>query len=478
MSHLLKVYHTTILILLLHANLTITSKNPDKVSAGQPDLSTSPNIVLIVIDDIGYGDLNIYGNHIHETPNLDQLAKEGMLFTDFHTNAPVCSPTRAALMTGKYQQRSGVEHAIGFVKNEGMPLEMNTFPEMLSDAGYVNGIFGKWHLGHIELFGPNFQGFHESFVSNNTPDYHSHISRIGEYDWFKNHETVEESGYLTHLVTEHSVNFIFENKNQPFFLYIPHIAVHFPFQGPNDPPHRSEGNSYHGSSRFGPLPESQYRRAYKEMLEEVDRSVGSIVDALNESGIRENTFIFVTSDNGAYHWNGYNYPLRGQKGDLFEGGHRVPAIANWPGQIPGGTVSNEITMLMDLAPTIISIAGLTLLEEDTFDGVDFSPVLFKEQALEPRVLFWRFNNPYTETRSYAVREGDWKYVVYEDQRFLFNLALDITESNNLINHFPDRAVRLEKKYQQWLEDVKKDESVALENVKNTYKEWVQINDKK
>lgn len=261
MSLLLKSYLITLFALLINAFSAFTFQNPENERPDQKNRSISPNIILIIIDDIGFGDLGIYGNHVHETPHLDQLAKEGILFTDFHANAPVCSPTRAALMTGKYQQRSGVEHAIGFVKNEGMPLEMNTFTERLSDAGYVNGIFGKWHLGHIELFGPNFQGFHESFVSNNTPDYHSHISRVGEYDWFKNHEAVKETGYLTHLVTEHSVNFIFENKNEPFFLYVPHLAVHFPFQGPHDPPHRSEGNSYLGSSRFGPLPESQYRRA-------------------------------------------------------------------------------------------------------------------------------------------------------------------------------------------------------------------------
>jgi arylsulfatase A len=463
----------TFLVIGLSQQIAITEFNQ---ASGQ---STSPpNIVLIVIDDIGYGDLGIYGNKLHKTPNMDRLAVEGMIFTDFHTNGAVCSPTRAALMTGQYQQRSGVEHAIGFVKDEGMPLEKKTFAEMLSEAGYVNGIFGKWHLGHVELFGPNFQGFHESYVSNNTPDFHTHISRTGEYDWFKNHEVVHESGYLTHLVTEHSVNFIIENKNQPFFLYIPHVAVHFPFQGPDDPPHRTEGNNYHGTSRFGPLPESQYRRAYKEMLEEVDLSVGEVITALDELGLRGNTFIFVTSDNGAYHWNGYNYPFRGQKGDLFEGGHRVPAIANWPGKIQNGSISHEITMLMDLAPTIITIAGLGQPEEETFDGVDLSPVLFEEKGLEPRYLYWRFNNPYTNTASYAVRDESWKYIVHEDQKFLFNLNLDITESNNMINHFPKQASKLEKAYKEWLADIEPDEAVALEHVKNTFNKWKQGKEKR
>ena len=421
--------------------------NNEKSNTGSP-----PNFVLILVDDLGYGDLGIYGNSDHHTPHMDALAREGMLFTDFYANAPVCSPTRAALMTGQYQQRSGVEHAIGFTMEEGMPLEKVTIAELLQDAGYVSGVFGKWHIGHVTLFGPNDQGFMHSRVSNNTPDYHTHISRVGEYDWYKDHEVKEESGYLTDLVTEHSVRFIHDKKEQPFFLFISHIAVHFPFQGPNDPAHRTPGKIWH-HVRLGPLPESQYRRAYREMVESVDQSVGDVVSTLDELGLRENTLVFVTSDNGAYHWVGSNYPLRGQKGDLYEGGIRVPAFANWPGRIASGQISNVQATTMDLAPTFLSLACLSLANEQFFDGVDLKDVLFENADLPHRTLFWRFNNPYTDTRSYAVRDGGWKYLVFEDQRYLFQLDIDITESNNLLTRYPKEAERLEKAYRTWLDDV-------------------------
>lgn len=420
------------------------------------DFDTLPNFVLIVIDDIGYNDLGIYGNQIHQTPNIDRLAMEGMIFTDFHSNGAVCSPTRASIMTGQYQQRTNVEHAIGFTMEEGMPLEKLTIAELLGEVDYTSGVFGKWHLGHVSIFGPNDQGFEQSRASNNTPDYHTHVSRVGELDWFKNHEPFEESGYLTDLVTHHSVRFINEKKNQPFFLFISHIAAHFPFQGPEDPPHRTLGNIWH-DTKYGPLPESQYRRAYKDMIEAVDKSVGEVVQTLDELKLRENTLIFITSDNGAYSWVGSNYPYRGQKGNLFEGGHRVPAIANWPGRIPPKSFTNATTMTMDLAPTFASIAGAQFPKEerDAFDGVDLSPVLFEQKNIEDRILFWRFINPYVNSHAYAVRNAGWKYIVEDGKRFLFNLEMDQTESNNLVERYPLKAEEMETRYQEWLKDVEK-----------------------
>ncbi|MEZ5199477.1 MAG: sulfatase-like hydrolase/transferase [Bacteroidales bacterium] len=422
------------------------------LASGKSEEIKLPNFVLIVIDDLGYGDLGIYGNKVHHTPNIDKLAKNGLLFTDFHSNGPVCSPTRAALMTGQYQQRSGIESAIGFNKEEGMPLEKITIAELLHEKGYQSGVFGKWHLGHVELFGPNEQGFNQSTVSNNTPDYYTHISRIGEYDWYTNHIVNKEDGYLTDLVTKHSTDFIKKNRNHPFFLFISHIAVHFPFQGPNDPPLRTPGKIWH-DNKYGPLPESQYRRAYAEMLEEVDKSIGKVTSALEESGLRDNTLIFITSDNGAYSWVGSNYPYRGEKGELFEGGHRIPAIANWPGQIEAGKVTNALTMTMDIAPTFASLAGLVDLENISFDGIDFSSVFDRDENFPERILFWRFNNSYTNTKAFAVRKGQWKYSEKGGNRYLFNLNQDPTESNNLINIYNKEAEQLRSKYQEWINDI-------------------------
>ena len=418
-----------------------------------------PNVVLIVVDDLGYGDLGCYGNELHETPYIDALADGGMRFTDFHTNGPVCSPTRAAIMTGQYQQRSGIEGAISFVKDEGVSLEKVMISEILAEKGYECGVFGKWHLGWVGAFGPNDQGFELSYCSNNSPDYHSHVSRNGKIDWYKNHEVHRESGYLTDLVTKHSRDFIEASQDNPFFLFVPHPAVHFPFQGPTDPSFRTEGTLWHGKeriagqvqpdSKYGPLPPEDYKRAYKDMLESVDSSVGAIVEKIDELGLRENTLIVVTSDNGGYSWVGSNGIYRGQKGDLFEGGHRVPGIFNWPGKIPKGSVSEEITMTMDLAPTFASLAGTPDSGKQAFDGIDMSPVLFDQVSLPPRTVFWR----YAERPARAVREGDWKFVSEKGQRYLFDLSKDPAERNNLASEYMERMEAMDAAFLEWEAEV-------------------------
>lgn len=430
---------------------------------GSPDSGQPPNIVLIVVDDLGYGDLGCYGSQLHQTPNIDALADGGMLFTDFHTNGPVCSPTRAALMTGQYQQRSGIESAIGFVKDEGVSLSKVTIAEILSDNGYACGVVGKWHLGHVENFGPNDQGFVFSYCSNNSPDYHSHVSRNGQVDWYKNHKLHQESGYITELVTRHSREFIQDHGAEPFFLFVSHPAVHFPFQGPTDPPFRTEGKEWHGNeriagqvqpdSKYGPLPPEEYKRAYREMLEAVDQSVGAIVQTLEKYNLRENTLIVVTSDNGAYSWVGSNGIYRGQKGDLFEGGHRVPAIFNWPGKLSGGLVCDETTATMDLAPTFLATAGITDSRARAFDGVDLSAVVFNNASLPSRKLFWRFDNAYTNSHAHAVRDGDWKLVEEGGETFLFDLAEDPGEQANLASANPQLIRDLKRDYLAWEKDV-------------------------
>ncbi len=411
-----------------------------------------PNIVLILIDDIGYNDLGCYGNEIIPTPNMDKLAAEGMRMTDFHTNGPVCSPTRVALLTGQYQQRSEVESAIGFTKDEGMPLAKTTIAEVLAGAGYKSAVFGKWHVGHVSRFGPNDQGFDRSVVSNNAPDYHTHVSRVGEVDWFKNQELYKENGYLTDLVTQYANDFIEENRDQPFFTFISHVACHFPFQGPDDPPHRRVGKIWH-DTKYGPLPKEEYKRAYRDMLMAVDKSVGETVATLERLGLRENTLIFITSDNGAYSWVGSNAPYRGQKGDLFEGGHRVPAIVNWPGHVPAGSVSDVAMMTMDLFPTFLHIAGIAQPDSVKFDGTNLSSVWLKNEGLPERTLFWRFNNFYTDIEAFAVREGQWKFVEKENQPFLFNLEEDPGEADNLAGGHPEMVDSFRRKFTSWEQEV-------------------------
>jgi arylsulfatase A len=406
-----------------------------------------PNVVLILIDDLGYGDLGCYGSTKHRTPHLDRLAVEGMRFTDFHSNGAVCSPTRAALLTGQYPQRHGIERAISFNTVEGVPLDRTMIPEVLAPAGYRCGVFGKWHVGHVTRFGPNDQGFHESVCSNNNPDYHSHVSRDGKVDWWKDQRLADEPGYLVDVVTRHATRFLRENRARPFFLYVPQLAVHFPYQGPRDPPHRTTGRTWDGDDRYGPLPKKEYPRAYREMVEAVDASVGAIVATLDELRLRERTFIFVCADNGAYSWVGSNGALRGQKGDLHEGGHRVPAIANWRGRIAPGRVSAVPAMTMDLLPTIATLTGAKLPAGGRVDGVDLSGVLLRQETLAPRTLLWRF------ATARAVRRGPWKLVVEEGKTELFNLAADPGEAINLAGQQAALVEDLRGELAAWERDV-------------------------
>lgn len=406
-----------------------------------------PNVVLILIDDLGYGDLGCYGNTKHRTPHLDRLAAEGMRFTDFHSNGAVCSPTRAALLTGQYPQRHGIERAISFNLVEGVPLDRTMIPEVLAPAGYRCGVFGKWHVGHVTRFGPNDQGFHESVCSNNNPDYHSHVSRDGKVDWWRDQRLADEPGYLVDVVTRHATRFLRENRARPFFLYVPQLAVHFPFQGPRDPPHRTTGRTWDGDSRYGPLPKEEFPRAYREMVEAVDASVGAIVATLDDLRLRERTLIFVCADNGAYSWVGSNGALRGQKGDLHEGGHRVPAIANWRGRIAPGQVSAVTAMTMDLLPTFAALAGAAPPVGGRVDGADLSGVLLRHEALAPRTLFWRF------ATARAVRSGPWKLVATGAQTELFNLAADPGETLDLTASQPALVDALRGELAAWERDV-------------------------
>lgn len=386
--------------------------------------AVAPNIVMILVDDLGFADLGCFGSTMHRTPHIDRLARAGMRFTDFHSNGAVCSPTRVALLTGRYPQRFGIESAIGFVRDEGVPLSATMIPEVIRPAGYRSAVFGKWHVGHVVNFGPNDQGFDASHCANNNPDYHSHVSRDGNVDWWRNQRIADEPGYLTDLVTHHAVRFILEHQRTPFFLYVPHFAGHFPYQGPGDPPHRTTGRNWDDADKYGPLPKGQHRRAFREMVEAVDASVGRIVATLDSAGLRQRTLIFVCSDNGGYLTVSDNGPFRGQKADLLEGGHRVLAIANWPGRIPAGTVSTVTAMTCDLLPTFAAIANVPTARSSLIDGVDLSGVLLRGEKIAPRTLFWR------DSDEKAARRAQWKLTVKGEVPMLFDLARDPGEAQD------------------------------------------------
>ena len=416
-----------------------------------------PSIVFIMADDLGYGDLGCYGSTINDTPNIDALASSGLRFTDFHSSGPMCSPTRAATLTGFYQQRFGskFDGAISGIDDykTGLPLAAVTIAEVLKTKGYATGCFGKWHLGFRPPYFPTEQGFDEfRGLGSGDGDFFNHVDRSGRADWWLNDELHSEEGYTTDLITEHSIRFIERNRGNPFFLYVPHLAIHFPWQGPEDPPHREVGKEYH-KDKCGVIPDrSNVWPHTKAMIESLDKSVGEILDALKENGLSENTLVIFTSDNGGYirYAGGFenissNGPLRGQKTQVYEGGHRVPAIASWPGKIKAG-ISDEITHSTDWFPTFARLADIAS-EDLKFDGQDLAPLLFEQQPLQARNLYWRIRG------HWAVRSGPWKLVHTNGNTELYNLKNDIGEMNDLAGALPSLVKQLSEAWQTWENDI-------------------------
>ena len=410
-----------------------------------------PNFLIILADDLGYGDLSCYGNERIRTPHLDALAAEGVRFTDFHASGPVCSPTRAGLMTGRYQQRAGVTGVIraDFTHNRHHGLQSceTTLAELLGPAGYATAVFGKWHLGYERAYNPLRQGFDQfrGYVSGNV-DYQSHYDRMEILDWWDGVEIRDEPGYTTHLITRHAIEFLEAPRAKPFCLYLPFEPPHAPYQGPNDPPQRGPDKV-----RGKRIP-AQVARAYREMVEEMDRGVGEIIATLRRLNLATNTFVFFFSDNGA-NKQGNNGPLRGFKGSLWEGGQREPAIAWWPGHIRPG-VTKQTAISLDVLPTLLDLAGLPAPRKRPLDGVSLAPLLLRGEPLPARRLFWEFN------RQAAVREGPWKLLVERtsgDREIvrLFNLDEDLGEARNLADRFPERTRTLRTALAEWREEVQR-----------------------
>ena len=436
-------------------------------SPGQvPEAAEAPNIVVIMADDLGYGDISSYGGWI-DTPRLDRMAEGGMRFLDFHSSGNVCSPTRAGLMTGRYQQRAGIPGVL-FANparpshDDGIEAVEVTLAEALRARGYATGVFGKWHLGYRARFNPVRHGFDEfrGFVSGNI-DYHSHVDTMGRADWWRDDELSAEEGYATHLVTEHALRFIDRNRDRPFFLYLPHHAPHYPFQGPDDPADRAVGGEFDPRGSV-----ANRRRAYRDMVREMDAGIGEVIDALEVHGIADRTLVWFFSDNGAAQW-GSNAPLRGLKATDWEGGHRVPSIATWPGRIPAGTESGQLASTLDVMPTLLSLVGRGARAEEgssrggamalpAFDGVDLSSVLLRQEALAPRRLFWGADG--TFWNGAAVRDGAWKLVIDRHEGtpgppMLFNLDDDLAEQEDLAAVHPERVERLLAALEAWRADV-------------------------
>jgi len=435
-----------ILLMLLSSACCFCSSPADdkqKSKGNEQTVPEQPNIVLIMADDLGYNDLGCYGNTTINTPNIDALASAGLRLTNYHSNGVVCSPTRAALLTGLYPQEAGVEGVVTAKSHRdvGMDLDHYTLAEFLKDAGYATAIFGKWHLGYQAKYGPLAQGFDhfKGFVSGNI-DYVSHIDQEGYEDWWQGNELQPEAGYLTELVTDHGIDFIKSHQDSSFFLYLPHGAPHYPYQGPSDEAERTIGGDFEvGGKR------EDKEVAYKEMVESLDKNVGRIVQMLEEEKLLDNTLIIFCSDNGATPKVGSNNPYRGHKSQVYEGGHRVPAVFYWKGKL-NQSVSDQLVMSMDLFPTIANLVKEEPVVTDNYSGISIADLLLNKQGElvnNARTVFWRFKNQKAATKE------PWKVVITPSSSELFNLVDDPSETINLKDGFPEIFVDLNESLENW-----------------------------
>lgn len=427
---------------------------------GLPRISAAPpNVIFILTDDMGWTDLGCFGSELYETPNIDRLAREGMKFTSAYSACTVCSPSRAAVLTGKYPARL---HLTDFLLGEYrpyeklkipdwqlyLPLEEVTIAERLKEAGYVTALIGKWHLGDPpHPFGyPANQGFDVTVGGSSSA---SHLPPHG--DLLMNLPGNPKAGFLTDKLTDAAVQFIENNQNQPFFLYFPHYAPHSPVQGKPEVIEKYRRKNLTGLKQNDPV--------YAALVESVDDSVGRLLDTLKRLNLDENTVIIFTSDNGG-EVGGENRrtkatdcsPLRLGKGSAYEGGVRVPAIIKWPGVTRPGSICEVPIIGVDYYPTILECVGRNLAALPQLDGVSLVPLL-RGQTLPPRAIFWHFphyhspiDSPYS-----AVRAGDWKLIhFFEDDRAeLYNLRDDIGETRDLATANPRLVAELRGKLNAW-----------------------------
>jgi arylsulfatase A-like enzyme len=403
----------------------------------------APNVVLIMMDDLGYGDLGSYGAPDAKTPNIDRLAREGVRLTDAYANGAVCTPTRTALISGRYQQRFALEKALTLTDTAlGLAVTGTSLPALLKTNGYATALIGKWHLGFRREFGPLAHGFDEFFgFLEGAHDYY-----VGGL--YQDTTPVKPRGYLTDEITDRSVNFIARRRSVPFFLEVAYNAVHWPFQPPNRPPRDTAGRR--GPRLFQlPIDSTPATRAdYVQMLERADEGVGKILAALEQQGLTQNTLVIFTNDNGG-EWLSRNAPFFHRKGTLWEGGIRVPLILRWPARLSSGKTSGLVVLTMDLTRSILAATRTTTPESYRPDGIDILPVLRGEAPIVDRPVFWRV----PERQQQAVRSGHWKLLIEGNHFFLFDLATDSNERIDLAAQHPDVVRRLWLLIRDWGKDV-------------------------
>jgi arylsulfatase A-like enzyme len=411
-----------------------------------------PNVLILVADDLGYGDVGFQGGTQVPTPNIDALAKSGVRCTSGYVSCPVCSPTRAGLLTGRYQQRFGHEFNPAVLAaggtGQGLPVSETTIADRLKAAGYATGLVGKWHQGEEEQFHPLNRGFGEffGFLRGAHSYFQSDDPRWGSL--LRGRQKVDTGEYLTRVLAREACGFIDRHQREPFYLYLAFNAVHTPMEAPPETVAKLNGVA------------SPIRRTYLAMTAELDAAVGTVLEKVRSAGLDENTLVFFLSDNGGpigkFSPNASaNGPLRGSKGDTWEGGIRVPFVVRWSGKLPAGKAYDQPVISLDIGPTALAVAGIGVKPEWQLDGVNLLPYLAGKNELPPHdALYWRFG------KQMAVRQGNWKLVrpdratkgEYGDiakDAMLFNLAADIGERTDLASRHSDKVRDLQATWDRW-----------------------------
>ena len=412
-----------------------------------------PNIIFIVADDLGFADLGCYGARDSVwgavSPNIDALAAGGLRMTQGYSNSPVCSPTRFALMTMRYQYRirGGMEEPINSKSKGsttlGLPTDIPTLPSLLRDAGYTTALIGKWHLGYPPAFGPLRSGYDDFYgIMAGGVDYFSHCSGKGDHDLFVGEQEHHEVGYLTDLLSHRAVDYIASKAasakaGQPFFMSLHYTAPHWPWETRDDAEVASKiANLFHLDG--GNI------HTYHRMIQHMDEGIGWVTESLRKNGLLDNTLIVFTSDNGGERFSN-NWPLVGGKMDLTEGGIRVPWVAHWPAVIPAGSVSAQHCMTMDWSATLLDVGGGKPHPDYPLDGQSISAVLRDPTHTFERPLYWRMNHRHQR----AMRIGDWKYLKVDENEYLFNIAQDERERANLSGRESARFETMRQHYLSW-----------------------------
>jgi arylsulfatase A-like enzyme len=403
-----------------------------------------PNIIFILADDFGYADASCYGRRDFSTPNIDRLAAEGIKFTQAYANSAVCSATRTALITGRYQYRLpvGLEEPIA-VRDVGLPPSHPTLPSQLKKLGYGTTLIGKWHLGRLPSFGPLQSGYDHFFgFRGGGLDYFTHKSggaASDTDDLWDGDVKVHENGYLTDLIGNRAVAGIqaYAQARTPFLMSLHFNAPHWPWEGPGDEA-LSKTLAALGAFDAGNL------ATYGRMVKQMDLQIGRVLKALDTAGIARNTVVVFTSDNGGERYSD-TWPFTGKKTELLEGGLRIPALVRWPGHIKAGTTTQQVSASMDWMPTLLAMAGGEPDAAFPPDGISLLPALTQSAAPVPRKLFWRYHTNVQR----AVREGDMKWLKINENTFLFNVVEDPLERANLKQKQPELFARLAADYRAW-----------------------------